>query len=144
MSFTHCSSEPLLSSLLSLLSLCLPCPLVLIQREITSLTRYTHTHTQIVTAHCDPPSASPLLASIFPGDDGQGSSIESLAQLQGGTFKFNPTSPSRPYVWCQRLAGLAHVSPLPQKEPTSSREERQQQVLVVIQRARTLIAGHRV
>ncbi|KAL6763310.1 Fms-interacting protein-domain-containing protein [Haematococcus lacustris] len=67
----------------------------------------------VVTAHCPSPEASPLLASLFPGDDGSGLAIEPLAQLQGGTFRFSPSHPSRPYRWCQHLAGLDFVPTLP-------------------------------
>ncbi|GFH08356.1 THO complex subunit 5, partial [Haematococcus lacustris] len=62
----------------------------------------------VVTAHCPSPEASPLLASLFPGDDGSGLAIEPLAQLQGGTFRFSPSHP-----WCQHLAGLDFVPTLP-------------------------------
>ena len=40
-----------------------------------------------------------LLAALFPGDDGSATAYESLAQLQGGTFKYDTSRPAKPYRW---------------------------------------------
>mmetsp|Transcript_7349 Transcript_7349/g.19653 ORF Transcript_7349/g.19653 Transcript_7349/m.19653 type:complete len:407 (-) Transcript_7349:212-1432(-) len=95
---------------------------------------------RVVTALCQPHSKSDLLAALFPGDDGDGASIEALAQLQKGSFRFSPAQPSRPYMWCQRLAGLDFVSPLPQGDACNGKDRSQQQLVsTVIQRARLLL-----
>ncbi|KAF5839964.1 THO complex, subunit 5 [Dunaliella salina] len=95
---------------------------------------------RVVTALCQPHSKTDLLAALFPGDDGSGACIEALAQLQGGGFRFSPAHPSRPYMWCQHLAGLDFVSPLPRGDACSGKERSHQQLVsTVVQRIRSLL-----
>ncbi|KXZ50918.1 hypothetical protein GPECTOR_14g165 [Gonium pectorale] len=68
---------------------------------------------RLVTAHSDMRDDNLLLAALFPGDDGSATAYESLAQLQGGTFKYDTSRPAKPYRWCQHLAGLDFAPPLP-------------------------------
>jgi THO complex subunit 5 len=79
--------------------------------------------------------------------------IEALAQLQQGTFRFSRTQPSRPYRWCQHLAGLDFVPTLPTLAGQLSGPEqdsvlagldlyrRQQRVVTVVQRLREVKLG---
>ncbi|GFR48553.1 hypothetical protein Agub_g10452 [Astrephomene gubernaculifera] len=68
---------------------------------------------KLVTAHSEVRDDNVLLAALFPGDDGSATAFESLAQLQGGTFKYDTSRPAKPYRWCQDLAGLDFAPPLP-------------------------------
>ncbi|GIL76124.1 hypothetical protein Vretifemale_5834 [Volvox reticuliferus] len=68
---------------------------------------------KLVTAHSEVRDDNVLLGALFPGDDGSATAYESLAQLQGGTFKYDTSRPAKPYRWCQHLAGLDFAPPLP-------------------------------
>ncbi|KAG2493497.1 hypothetical protein HYH03_008313 [Edaphochlamys debaryana] len=111
---------------------------------------------KLVTAHSDVRDDNVLLSALFPGDDGSASAFEGLAQLQGGTFKFDSSRPAKPYRWCQHLAGLDFAPPLPlatqlpqQGGPGSSEAvlegldsyRRQQRVVHVIDRLRAVKTG---
>ncbi|EFJ49290.1 hypothetical protein VOLCADRAFT_120782 [Volvox carteri f. nagariensis] len=98
-----------------------------------------------------------LLAALFPGDDGSATAYESLAQLQGGTFKYDTSRPAKPYRWCQHLAGLDFAPPLPLATQLQGGQggseasagvlegldlyRRQQRVIHVIERLRAVKTG---
>ncbi|GLC33262.1 hypothetical protein PLESTB_000353300 [Pleodorina starrii] len=112
---------------------------------------------KLVTAHSEVRDDNMLLAALFPGDDGSATAYESLAQLQGGTFKYDTFRPAKPYRWCQHLAGLDFAPPLPlatqlqsgtvAAEGSSAVLEgldlyrRQQRVIHVIERLRSVKTG---
>ncbi len=59
-----------------------------------------------VTAHSDVREDNVLLAALFPGDDGSAAGDESLAQLQGGTFKYDSAKTQKPYRCADSRSGL--------------------------------------
>lgn len=54
---------------------------------------------KLVTAHSEVRDDNVLLAALFPGDDGSATAYESLAQLQGGTFRYDTSRQAKPYRW---------------------------------------------
>ncbi|PNH03608.1 THO complex subunit 5, partial [Tetrabaena socialis] len=109
---------------------------------------------KLVTAHSEVRDDNVLLAALFPGDDGSATAYESLAQMQGGTFKYDATRPAKPFRWCQHLAGLDFAPPLPLATQLAGQSEagaavleglesyrRQQRVIHVIDRLRAVKTG---
>ncbi|GIL44794.1 hypothetical protein Vafri_2281 [Volvox africanus] len=112
---------------------------------------------KLVTAHSEVRDDNVLLGALFPGDDGSATAYESLAQLQGGTFKYDTSRSAKPYRWCQHLAGLDFAPPLPlatqlqggqagTEASTTVLEgldlyRRQQRVIHVIERLRAVKTG---
>mmetsp|Transcript_2276 Transcript_2276/g.5143 ORF Transcript_2276/g.5143 Transcript_2276/m.5143 type:complete len:549 (+) Transcript_2276:1319-2965(+) len=68
---------------------------------------------RVVTVHAIPPADNNLLKAMFPEDDGSVLPPEVAMHLQGPSFKYSTSRESRPYRWCQHLAGLDFVPTLP-------------------------------
>ena len=90
-------SPPRLLPILAMLRQCTPGTYIAPLPTLIVPPRLRPPAPQLITAHSDMRDDNALLAALFPGDDGSGSDFESLAQLQGGTFKYDATRSAKPY-----------------------------------------------